>query len=121
MSADDVSQITGLGHEDIWARTADGVAHAKQLAESNERLREIARRLVERRTLSADNANLLNEQVRQFTRTLRNSGAPPERALALLKIAVHPLVAAVPDESEQVLKQVVHWFVESYYDADNRI
>jgi len=60
---------------------------------------------------------MVRRDVEGLARVLRESGAPPERALVLVKDAVAPLVAAVPEERDVVLDQIVRWFVASYYAA----
>lgn len=101
-----------------WAVSGAAIARAREVAETSQRLRDEALRLVAgTETLAAGYVDVMRRDVEGLARVLRESGAPPERALVLIKDAVEPLVDAVPDDREGVLEQIVRWFVDSYYAA----
>ena len=104
--------------EDDCSVSGVAVARARELAETSQRLRDQSLRLAaESQRLSVACVEMVRRDVEGLARVLRESGAPPERALVLVKDAVAPLVAAVPEERDVVLDQIVRWFVASYYAA----
>jgi len=104
--------------EDDSDVAADAIARAHEVAETSQRLRDEAFRLVTRsKTFEVGYAEVMRRDVEGLARVLRESGEPPERALVLVKNAMEPLVAAAPEDREIVLQQVVRWFVDSYYAA----
>ena len=116
----------------VLARASEAVrrAHAAH-ADEQELLAAVAEatmtELEERALRDAERAARadLEACVRGFATRLRQDGAPPEQGVRRIKTAVEPAVFAAMRGNEgtdvewrrAVLRDVVRWFVESYYKA----
>lgn len=108
-----VGPFEHLGH-----RATAAIERSRELREQCDRLMATAQRIAGHwHSLRASNSLLLKDDVSSLARTLRESGATPERALILLKSAIEPALVELPDEREEVLGDVVRWFVDSYFAA----
>jgi len=104
--------------EDAWTRSAEAITRAGALRAASEELCAEASRLVaERSRISDESVQLMRDKVEGLARLLRQSGAPPERALVLVKRAVEALVSGPPPLAGPVMDRVVEWFVEAYFAA----
>lgn len=101
--------------DDVWARSEPAIAREVDLRNANQRLRSEARALVAlRRRLSAEDASSFRAKVERLSRILRESGAPQDRALVLVREAVEPLVGASGDGAAALLDRVADWLREVY-------
>lgn len=105
--------------EDTWRRCEAVIESARTLwRTSNQLAAETQRMLARHRKLTAEDAGFLQHYVGGLARMLRECGAPPERALVLVKREAQPLIAeAPPDDVPTLTERVVRWFIDGYYAA----
>lgn len=105
--------------DEIWKRCEALMESARALREATIELAAETHRIVAKhRKLTAEDAGFLQRYVEGLSRMLRECGAPPERALVLVKREVQPLIAAAaPDGVLMLTDRVVRWFVDGYYAA----
>jgi hypothetical protein len=64
----------------------------------------------------------LEEAICEYTRVLRNAGAPPEKTLVSVKAAAQAAgIERVSYEVQQTtVERIVRWCIREYYDVDRR-
>jgi len=102
--------------DDAWMRTAEAITRADALRTTSEALcAEASQAVADCCSIPDEAAQSMRDKVEGLSRLLRQSGAPPERALVVVKRAVEPLVSGPPAFAGPVMERVVEWFVEAYY------
>ena len=104
---------------EMWMRCEAVIESLRALRQATSDLAAETQRIVaQHRKLKAEDASFLQHYVQGLARMLRECGAPPERALVLVKREMQPLmVASAPESIPMLTEQVVRWFVDGYYAA----
>jgi hypothetical protein len=100
-------------------------AHAQELVVELMAVREATRTLDNERTVLLESCRKgrhdLRIAVQQYVKTLKRGGVPPERAVALLKLAIEDglggLTAREMPANEDLIDAGVRWGIEAYYAA----
>lgn len=111
-------------HPTVIAAIAAHV-HAQELVAELMVVRDANRALTEERRALLDSCRQSREEmqfaVRQYVKTLRRAGVPPERAVALLKSTIEDglggMTARDTPGNEDLIDDGVRWGIEAYYAA----
>jgi hypothetical protein len=101
---------------ELSARSARARERAVELANETNRLLNAAQAFATaRQSLRGSIGEVFRDEVEHFTIAARAAGEPPERALVLLKAAVEPVLATVPEQRVEIMARTVNWFINAYY------
>jgi hypothetical protein len=100
-------------------------AHAHELVAELTVVRDANRALADQRRALLESCRRgreeMREAVQQYVRTLKRGGVPPERAIALLKLAIEDGLGGAPametPGNEDLIDAGVRWGIEAYYAA----